>query len=82
MDVNRIIAVYEKIGERLIKEIDINCISVNVLITIITTDEGDTDLYKVYKITKLQYQKLVEIVPELSKVEFKNADIFYECYKK
>ena len=82
MDVNRTIAVYEKIGNQLIKEIDINCISVDVLIKIITTDEGDPDLYKVYKITKPQYQKLVEIIPELTNVDFKNTDIFYECYQK
>jgi hypothetical protein len=81
MDVTRLITAYEKAGDKLIKDVDINNISLNILIQIIAVDEDDENVYKVYKLTKSQFQKLSQLVPELHEMDFNKLDVFYECYR-
>jgi len=81
MKVLRMISVYEKIGDKLIVEINIDNISIIALKHIISYDVDDPNLYKLYKITAAYYNKLVKLVPELSKFDLDTVEMFLECYQ-
>ena len=81
MKVKRYISVYEKIGEGLIEEIEIN-IDLDILRKILNVCEEDLDVFKTYPINENQFQSFCQVIPNLSVVEFDKFDLFYECFSK
>lgn len=81
MTVSREIGIYQKDGDELIDNFQIN-LSINRLIEIFNIDiEDDPNVYKEYDINENEYLQLKELVPELSKYDFNHVFMSYECYQ-
>jgi hypothetical protein len=81
MNVQRVIAIYEKDGEKQLKEIILSESIFSSLEKIINKDADDPNAYKVYRITKNQFLKLLAILPKLSNIDFNKVELFFECYQ-
>jgi len=82
MKVKRAICVYSTINDKLIDEYSIDNIPVIELREILNADKDDVDVYKVYPVSKEQLQKLINFVPELSKIEFEDIELYADCYQE
>lgn len=81
MNVIREIAIYQKDGDKQIDSFKIN-LSIDDLIYLLDIDRmDDPNAYKQYEITYKQYLELIRLVPKLSKFNFNEGTIFYECYQ-
>ena len=81
MKVKRFISVYEKKGEKLIEEIEIN-MNLDTLRKILNLFEEDLDVLKTYSINESQFKNFCQVIPKLSVVEFDKFDLFYECFSE
>lgn len=79
MNVSRLLAAYEVLGDALIKEIMIP-LSVDTLRGILNAKEDDANLLEIYEIDKIQFAELAKRIPELAEHAFEPYDWFYECY--
>ena len=81
MTIVREIAIYQIEGDSFIDSFEIN-LAIEKLIEILDVDiEDDPELYKVYEINKKKYLQLIEFVPKLSKINFDQVSVYYECYQ-
>lgn len=81
MNVSREIGIYQKNGDKLLANFQIN-ISLNKLIEIFEIDSNDDpEMFKEYNIDYHIYLQLKELVPELLKFDFNDVFMSYECYQ-
>ncbi|RED25389.1 hypothetical protein BD847_2140 [Flavobacterium cutihirudinis] len=79
MNIVREIVAYQKEGDKFIDSVEID-LSIEKLIEILNVNiEDDPGVYLVYEIDKKQFFKLLELAPELSKINFDEGAIYYEC---
>lgn len=82
MKVKRVICTYSTVNDKLIDEFSIDNIPVEELRDILNVDKDDLEVYKVYSISKEQLSKLINFVPELSRVKLKDIELYAECYQE
>jgi hypothetical protein len=81
MDVMRVIAVYEKDGEKLLHEYPINKdISVDRLKEIITTRDNDPEIYQIYPLSMSEWMAFSVFMPEIKELDLAKVELFYECF--
>lgn len=82
MNIHRIISIYEKHGERLIKEIDANKLDLEFIKMIFIHFDGDANFYRPYKLDKLQYDYILSRLKELGEFSFQKYEIYLEALSK
>lgn len=81
MKIQREIVIYEKNGEALIEEININ-LTTEYLIKLFHVDvEEDPKVYLCYLINESHLLKLKTIIPELSKYDLNEVEMYVECFQ-
>jgi hypothetical protein len=82
MKINRVISVYEKKGEALVREIELNGVPLEKLKQIFSAPADDKELYDVYPINTEVINELIFFIPELIELDLNTVDLYYECYSE
>lgn len=80
MKLKRVIAIYEKQGDKFLYDYSINDVEIEKLKAIISANENDPDLFDVYFIGEKEFSELVNFIPQLKELDFEQVELFYECY--
>jgi hypothetical protein len=80
MKLKRVIAIYEKQGDKFLYDYSINDVEIEKLKAIISANENDPDLFDVYVIGEKECSELVNFIPQLKELDFEQVELFYECY--
>ena len=80
MEVERLISIFDKRTEKIIKEVNIDSISSLILKDIFSSREGDPDLYDPYSIDNFQLRELNNYLDP--KIEYDDRYIYQlDCFK-
>lgn len=79
MKMERVIFVFEKNEDTLVKEITANSLTVEIIKGLFKAKENDPNFYSPNKIEKMQYDNLIIYVPELEKYPHEKYELYLEA---
>jgi hypothetical protein len=81
MEIERWITIFNNDNEgKLIKEISVDNLDMDMIKTLFTSAPDDPDFYKPYKIEEAQYDAIVKYAPELADYSCDFYDIYMETF--
>lgn len=80
MELRRVISVYEKIGEKFLREYSLDDVPLERLKEIIAMKDDDPELFNVYAVGEKELSELAFIVPQLKALDINHVELFYECF--
>lgn len=81
MNVTRYISVYERVGDKLLQEFNVDIIPFEKLKETVTANDDDPELYHNYKMSFNQLEQFSKYIPSLLPIDFDNVDVWLECYQ-
>lgn len=79
MKIERIISVFKKDEDTLVKEIKAKSLTLETIKGLFKVKEDDPDFYGPEKIEKMQYDNLIVYVPELEKYPYEKYELYLEA---
>ena len=75
MKIERLILVFKKNGDSLVKEINVDDLKISTIKKIFKPKQDDPNFYKPYQIKKIQYDKLISYKAQLKSYSYSKFDL-------
>lgn len=79
MKIERVILIFDKEKENLLKEINADNLDISIIKKLFKETENDPYFYKPYKLEQLEYDEIVKYIPELEAYSYKKFDLYLEA---
>ncbi len=80
MKIERIILIFKKGAEKLLKEIIVNNLEISIIKKLFKSKDGDPHFYSPYLIEQIQYNNLIKYVPELNEYPSEKFELYLEAF--